>query len=173
MPDSFVTPWTVACQAPLSLGFPRQEYWSGLPFPSPKSSNTCYLHQAVALLSRIWLSATPWTAEHQASLSLTISQSLLRLKSIESMMPSNNPILCRSLLFLPSIFPSIKVFSNKLALHTRRPKYWSFSFSISPSNEYSGLIFFRIENNTINEYKVPWNPGYYFCNFFVNLSLFF
>ena len=81
-----------------------------------------------------------WTATCQASLSFTISQSLLKLMSIESVMPSNHLILCRPLLLLPSIFPSIRVFSNELALHIRWPKYWSFSFNISPSYEYSGLI---------------------------------
>ena len=86
----------------------------------------------------------PWTAAYQASLSFTISQSLLKLISIESMMPSNNLILCCPLLLLPSIFPSIRVFSNESALHIRWPKYWSFSF-ISPSNEYSGLISFKID----------------------------
>ena len=81
----------------------------------------------------------------QASLSFTISQSLLKLMPIESVMPSNHLILCHPLLLLPSIFPSIRVFSNESALHIRWPKYWSFSFSISPSKEYSGLIFFRID----------------------------
>ena len=88
---------------------------------------------------------TPWTAACQASLSLTISQSLLKLMSIESVMPSNHLILCCPLLLLPSIFPSSRVFSNELALRIRWPKYWGFSFSISPSNEYSGLISFRID----------------------------
>ena len=88
-------------------------------------------------------SATLWAAAHQASLLFTISQSLLRLMSIESVMPSNRLILCRPL--LPSIFPSIRVFSNESALCIRWPKYWSFSFNISPSNEYSGLISFRID----------------------------
>ena len=87
---------------------------------------------------------TPWTAAHQASLSITNSRSLLKLMSIESVMPSNLLILCRSLLLLPSIFLSIRVFSNESILHVRWPKYWSFSFSISPSNEYSGLISFRM-----------------------------
>ena len=87
----------------------------------------------------------PWTAAHQASLSFTISWSLLRFMSIESVMPSNHRILCHPLLLLPSIFPSIRVFSNDSALLIRWPKYWSFSFSISPSNEYSGLISFRID----------------------------
>ena len=88
---------------------------------------------------------TSWTAACQASLSSTISQNLLKLKSTESIMPSNYLILCRPLLLQPSIFPSIRVFSNESALSIRWPKYWSFSFSISPSNEYSGLISFRID----------------------------
>ena len=88
---------------------------------------------------------TPWTAAHQASLSITNSQSLHKLMSIESMMPSNHLILYHPLLFQPSTFPSIRVFSNESALHIRWSKYWSFSFNISPSNEYSGLISFRID----------------------------
>ena len=99
----------------------------------------------VQSLSCVQLFATPWTAAHQASLSFTISQSLLKLMSIESVMPSNHLVLCHPLLLLLSIFPSIIVFSNKLALCIRWPKYWSFNFSISPSNEYSGLIAFRID----------------------------
>ena len=95
-------------------------------------------------LSLIGLFATPWTAASQASLSFTISLSLLRLMCIESVMPSNHLILCHPLLLLPSICPCIRVFSNEMALHIRWPKYWSFSFSISPSNEYSELISFRI-----------------------------
>ena len=91
------------------------------------------------------LFVTAWTTAHQASLSFTISRSLLRLMSIESVMPSNHLILCHPLLLLPSIFPSIRVFSNELVLHIRSPKCWSFSFSISPSSEYSGLISFRID----------------------------
>ena len=87
-------------------------------------------------LSPVRLFATPWTATHQASLSFTNSQSLLKLMSIESVMPSNRLILCHPLLLLPSIFPSIRVFSNESVLRIRWPKYWSFSFSISPSNEY-------------------------------------
>ena len=89
-------------------------------------------------------SAAPWTAALQASLSFTIFQSLLKLLSIESMMPSNHLILCPPLLLLPSIFPSIRPFSNQPALHIRWPKYWRFSFSISPSGEYSGLMSLRI-----------------------------
>ena len=88
---------------------------------------------------------TPWTAAHQACLSITISQSLLKLMSIELVMPSNHLILCHPLLLPPSIFPSIRVFSNESVLRIRWPKYWSFSFSISPSNEYSGLICFRMD----------------------------
>ena len=86
-----------------------------------------------------------WTAARQASLSITNSRSLLKLMSIESVMPSSHLIFCHPLLLLPSIFPSIRVFSNESALRIRWPKYWSFSFSISPSNEYSGLISFRID----------------------------
>ena len=89
--------------------------------------------------------ATPWTAARQASLSITNSQSLPRLMSIESVMPSNHLILCHPLLLLPSMFPSIRVFSNESALHIRWPKYWSFSFNISPSSEHSGLISFRMD----------------------------
>ena len=100
---------------------------------------------SVQLLSHVRLFATPWTAACQAFLSITSSWSLLELMTIESVMPSNHLILCRPLLLLPSIFPSIRVFSNELALHIRWPKYWSFSFSISPSNEYSGLISYRID----------------------------
>ena len=100
---------------------------------------------AVQLLSRVPLSATPWTAARHASLSFTTSWSLLKLISLKSVMPSNHLILCHPLLLLPLIFPSIRVFSNESALHIRWPKYWSFSFSISPSNEYSGLISFMID----------------------------
>ena len=98
---------------------------------------------SIQLLSHVQLFATPWTAALQASLSITNSRSLLRLLSTELVMPSIHLILCRPLLLLPSICPSIRVFSNESALRIRRPKYWSFSFSISPSNEYSGLISFR------------------------------
>ena len=100
---------------------------------------------AVQLLSRVRPFATPWTAAHQASLSIANYRSLLKLMSIESVMPSNHLILCHPLLPLPSIFPSVRVFSNESALHIRWPKYWSFSCSISPSSEYSGLISFRID----------------------------
>ena len=90
-------------------------------------------------------SVTPWTAARQTFLSYTVSQTLVKLMSIESMMPSNHLILCHPLLLLPSVFPSIRIFSNKSALHIRWPNYWNFSFSISPSNEYSGLISFRMD----------------------------
>ena len=96
-------------------------------------------------LSPVQLFATPWTAPCQASLSIMNSQSLLKLMSIESVMPSNHLILCCPLLLPPSIFPSIRVFSNESVLHIRWPKYWSFSFNISPSNEYSGMISFRMD----------------------------
>ena len=102
-------------------------------------------HQFVQSLSHVWLFVTPWTAARQASLSITNSRSLLRLMSIKSVMPSNHLILCRPLLLLPSIFPSIRVFANKSVLCISWPKDWSFSFSISPSNEYSGLISFRTD----------------------------
>ena len=95
--------------------------------------------------SVVFNSVTPWTAAHQASLSITNSWILLRLTSVESVMPSNHFILCHPLLLLLSIFPSIKVFSNESALRTKCPEYWSFSFSISSSSEYSGLISFRID----------------------------
>ena len=101
--------------------------------------------QASLLFSRVRLFSTPWTAARQASLSFPSAQSLLKLTSIESLMPSHHLILCRPLLLLPSIFASIRVFSNELALHIRWPKYWSFSFSVNPSNEYSGLISFRMD----------------------------
>ena len=100
--------------------------------------------QSVQSLSHVWLFATPWTA-HQASLSITSPQGLLKLLSIKSVIRSNHLILCHPLLLLPSIFPSIRVFSNESVLHIRWPNYWSFSFSINPSNEYSGLISFRID----------------------------
>ena len=100
---------------------------------------------SVQSLSRVRLFATPWIVALQASLSITNSQSLLKLMSIESVMPSNHLILCRPLLLWLSIFPSIRVFSSESALHIRWSKYWSFSFSISPSSEYSGLISFRMD----------------------------
>ena len=100
---------------------------------------------SVQSLSRVRLFATPWTAARQASLFITNFRSLLKLMSIGSVMPSNHLILCHSFLLLPSIFPSIRVLSNESVLHISWPKYWSFSFKISPSNEYSRLISFRID----------------------------
>ena len=108
----------------------------------------CYILlnlSSVQSLCHVRLFATPWTAAHQASLCITNSRSQLKLMSITSVMPSNHLILCHPLLLLPSIFPSLKVFSNESTLHNRWPKYWSFSFSISSSNEYSGLISFRMD----------------------------
>ena len=111
-----------------------------------KPSRIMYVKCLVAqLLSHVQLFVILWTTAHQASLSFTISQSLLKLMSIESVMPSNHLILCCLLLLLPSIFPSIRVFSKELALHIMWPKYWSFSFNISPSNDHSGLISFRMD----------------------------
>ena len=159
----FVTPWTVDCQVPLFMEFFRQEYWSGLPTSpgvlpdlgidlgllhcrqilyhlSHQGSPTSeHQFSSVQLLSHVRLYVTPWTAAYQASLSITNSQSLLKLMSIEPVMPSNHLILCCPLLLPPSIFPSIRVFSNESVLHIKWPKNWSFSFSISPSNEY-GLV---------------------------------
>ena len=106
-------------------------------------SQECF--SSVQSLSPVQLFATPWTATHQASLSITNSQSLLKLMSLESVMPSNHLILCHLLLLLPSIFSSIKVFSNESVLCIRWPKYWSFSFNISPSSEHPGLISFRMD----------------------------
>ena len=103
------------------------------------------MFNSVQLLSRVQLFATPWTAAHQASLSISNSQSLPKLMSIESVIPSNHLILCYPLLLLPSVFPSIRVFPNESVLRIRWPKYWSFSFTISPSNGYSGLISFRLD----------------------------
>ena len=101
--------------------------------------------QSVQSLSRVPLFSTPWTTARQASLSITNSQSPPKPMSIESVMPSNHLILCHPLLLLPSIFPSIRVFSDESVLHIRWPKYWSFSFNISPSNEHPGLISYRID----------------------------
>ena len=134
-------------------GLPLSRLW-GIRSPGFQLVSTSFspgllpLHPVVAAvqsLSRVQLLVTPWAAACQASLSFTVSQSFLKFTSIESVMPSNHLILCCPLLFLPSIFPSIRVFSNESVLHIRWPKYWSFSFSISPSNEYSGLISFRMD----------------------------
>jgi len=104
-----------------------------------------YHQSSVQSLSCVQLFVTPWTVAHQASLSITNSQSLFKFMSVESVIPSNHLIFCHPLLLRPSIFPSIRVFSNKSVLHIRWPKYWSFSFSISPFNEYSWLISFRMD----------------------------
>ena len=106
-------------------------------------SGFIYIFSSVQSLSHVRLLVTTWTAARQASLSITNSRSLLRLMSIESVMPSNHLILCHPLLLLPSVVLSIRVFSNESAFHIRWPKFWSFSFSISTSNEYSGLISFK------------------------------
>ena len=121
---------------PFPNSFPRTKI-TLIPKPNKISS--------VQLLSRVWLCVTPWTAAGQPSLSITNSQNLLKLISIELVMPSNNLILCCHLLLLPSVFPSIRVFSNESVLLISRWKCWSFSFSISPSSEYSGLISFRMD----------------------------
>ena len=166
---TLATRWTIAHQAPLSMGFSRQEDWSGLPFASPGDlpnpgiePRSCALHmvsciegrffteRAVSsvkfnLVSHVRFFATPWTAAHRASLSITNSWSLPKLMSIESVMPSNHLILCCCFLLPFSIFPSIRVFSNESALPIRWPKYWSFSFNISPSSEQPGLISFRMD----------------------------
>ena len=127
--------------------FQKVFHW---PCPDPSGESPVYHNCSLQFssfqsLSRVRLFATPWTAARQASLSITNSQSSPKLMSIESVMPSNHLILCRPL-FQTSIFPSIRVFSNESSLHIRWPKYWSFSFSISPSNEYSRLIFFRMDS---------------------------
>ena len=108
-------------------------------------ASLCKLFRSVQSLSRVQLFVTPWTAARQASLSITNSWSLPKLTSIESVMPSNHFILCCPLLLPPSIFPSIRVFSNESALRIRWPKFWSFSLNISPSNEHPGLISFRMD----------------------------
>ena len=128
--------------------------WGSHPAPLGPSSEVEFcatslpmslLMHVVRSLIRVGLFSTPWTAARQASLSITIPQSLPKFMSIESVMPSSHLILCHPLLLLPPIPPIIRVFSNELALHMRWPKYWSFSFSISPSSEYSGLISFKID----------------------------
>ena len=142
----------VGCHALLQEVFPTQGLNPGLPHcrqiiyplsPQGNPKKAQYSVSSVQSLSRVQ-HATPWTAAHQASLSITNSRSLLKLMSIESVMPSNHLILCHLLLLPPSIFPSIRVFSNESVLRIRWPKYWSFSFSISPSSEYSRLISFRM-----------------------------
>ena len=126
---------------------------------------------AVQSPSCVRLSVTPWTAARQASLSITSSRTLTKLMSIESVMPFNHLILCRPLLLLPSVFPSIRVFSNESVLPIRWPKYWSFSFSISPSNEYSGLISFRMD--WLDLFAVQGTFKSLFCNITVQKHQFF
>ena len=125
---------------------------------------SCTRNSSVQSLSRVQLFETPWTAARQAYLSITISQSLLKLTSIESVMPSNHLILYSPLLLLPSIFPSIRVFSNESVHYIRWPKDWSFSFSISPSNEYSELISFRIDRFIFNGRKIALQYWFHFCH---------
>ena len=152
------TPWIVASQAPLSMGFSRQEYWRQLPFPAspelaggfcttePSGKPKRYQFSSVQFsCSVVSDSMTSWITARQASLSITNSQSLLKLMPIESVMPSSHLTLCRPLRLLPPIPPSIRVFSNESTLHMRWPTYWSFSFNISPSNEHPGLISFRTD----------------------------
>ena len=156
-------------QAFLSMGFSKQEYWGGLPclppgyladpgikpvslmsptltgmFFTTSSTQEALTNKSVSQFSHSVMpySATPWTAAHQAALCVTIPGSLLKLMFIGSVMPSNHLILCCPLFLLPSTFPSIEVFSGETALHIRWPKYWSFSFNISPSSEHPGLISF-------------------------------
>ena len=156
------TPSTEAHQAPQSMRFSRQEHWSGLSFPppgdlphpgieaipltSPSLAGGFLTTSATSVqsLSHVRLCATPWTAAFQVSLSITNSWSLPKLMSIESV-PSNHLILYHPLLLLSSIFPSNRVFSNESAFCIRWSKYWSFSLSISPSNEHSGLISFKMD----------------------------
>ena len=166
-PILLLPPWNVAHQAPLFIGYPRKAPWNGLPPGDPPNPgiepaspaltdgffNTeplgkksklwrwkDNLSPSAQLLSCVQLFVTTWTAARQASLSITNSQSLPKVMSIESVMPSNHLIFGCPLLLLPSIFTSIRVFSNESALHIRWPKYWPFSFKISPSNEYPGLL---------------------------------
>ena len=119
-------------------------YFSSVQF-SRSFLSSLFQFSSVQSLIPVRLFATPWTVAHQASLSITNSQSLLKLMAVASVMPSNHLIFCPPLLLPPSIFPSIRVFSNESVLHIRWPNYWSFSFSIHPSSEYSGLISFRID----------------------------
>ena len=154
----------------LVLGFPSITESSLL------SLRVIWVFSSVRSLSCVWLFVTPWTAAYQAFLSITNSQSLLKLMSIELVMPSNHLILCHLLLLLPSVFPSIRVFSNESVLRIRWPKNWSFSFSNSPSNEYSGLISFRLEwldllavqgtlksllQHHISKASIPWYSAFF------------
>ena len=140
------------------------ESWERLPWGKELFSYSESITQPVQLLSHVLLFAAPWTAAHQASLFINNSQSLLKLMSIKLVMSFNHLMLCCPLLLLPSIFPSIRGFSNESVLHIRWPKYWSFSFSISPSNKYSGLISFRMDwldllavHNGCTNFNIPTN----------------
>ena len=136
-------PWTEGPGGLQFMGSQRVRHdWASNTSTTTGSSDT---RSSVQSLSGVWLFATPWTAARQASLSIANSCSLLKLMSIGLVMPSNHLILCRPLLLLPSIFPSIRVFASESVLLIRWPKYWSFSFNISPSSEYSGLISFRMD----------------------------
>ena len=162
LPDSLQSYGLYPARPLCPWGLSRQEYWSGLPCPPPEDPpnpgmeprfptlqadslpseppgepKLMHRFSSVQSLSRVQLFVTPWTAARQASLSITNSQSSPKPMSIESVMPSNHLILCCPLLLLPSIYPSIRVFSNESVLCIRWPKYWSFSFNISPSNEHS------------------------------------
>ena len=138
---TLTTPWTRACQAPLLMGFSRQEYWSGLPFPSPIYIYISVQFSGLVVSNSLW----PHELPHARPLSITNSRSSPKLMCIESVMPSSHLILCRPLLLLPPIPPSIRVFSSESTLCMRWPKYWSFSFSMSPSNQHPGLISFRMD----------------------------
>ena len=148
-----MTPWILAVQAHLSREFSRKNTGVGCHFLLQgifliQGSNPCLLHwqfSSVQSLSRVQLFATPWTAARQSSLAVTNSRSLLKLMSVKWVMPSNHLILCHPHRLPPPIFPSMRVFSNESVLLIRWPKYWSFSFSISLSNEYSELISFRMD----------------------------
>ena len=125
---------------------PWEKHTTGEFIPKPESyGNWSFQFSSVQSLSHVWLFATPWITAHQVSLSITNSRSWLKLMSIELVMTSSHLILCRPLLLLPSILPSIRFFSNESTLRMRWPKYWSFSFSISPSNKYPRLISFRMD----------------------------
>ena len=141
----------------------------GLEFVLISLSRISFILGSVSSVAQSCLTLTPWTAAPQASLSITNSWSLLKLMSIELMMPSNCLILCRPLLLLPSIFPSIKVFSDELVLCIRWPKYWSFSFSLSPFNDYSGWISFKIDWFILDWLWVIWWKESYRLSFSCNL----
>ena len=158
MSHSFSTPWTVAHQAPLSMGLSRQESWSALSFTSPGDLLDPGIKSLSSALSGGFFTTKPFSSVAQSCLtlcdpmdcstpgfSITNSWSLLKLMSIKSVMPSNRLIFCHPLLFPPSIFPSIRIFSNESVLPIRWPEDWNFSFSISSSNEYLGLISLKID----------------------------